>query len=195
LIFYEIVFTWFFYFYFFKTFSILFMIFKLLPGTPDRDITWAPGANLTPLIKPLLMVYAMLECADTCFFSFTWCRGKKVFSTQSMYKDIMKEEGTPHRCINWKVKLPLKIKIFLWYFNQRVILTKDNLVKRKWKGWELLFFTQKRAFGIYFLIAEWQGRCGVLLTLLLAFDRQPVWVPCLFLGWKVFVSNLETKFW
>jgi hypothetical protein len=26
------------------------------------------------------------------------------------------------------------IKVFLWYIHQGVILTKDNLVKRKWKG-------------------------------------------------------------
>jgi hypothetical protein len=30
--------------------------------------------------------------------------------------------------------LPLKIKIFLWHLNLGVILTKDNLLKRKWKG-------------------------------------------------------------
>jgi hypothetical protein len=30
--------------------------------------------------------------------------------------------------------LPLKIKIFLWFLNNGVVLTKDNLVKRRWKG-------------------------------------------------------------
>jgi len=30
--------------------------------------------------------------------------------------------------------LPLKIKIFLWYLKRGVILTKDNLIKRRWKG-------------------------------------------------------------
>jgi hypothetical protein len=43
-----------------------------------------------------------------------WCPGKRVLSTQSMYKDSMKVEGTPiYRYITWKVKLSLKIKIFL----------------------------------------------------------------------------------
>jgi hypothetical protein len=46
--------------------------------------------------------------------SFMWCPGKRVLSTQSMYKDSMKVEGTPiYRYITWKVKLSLKIKIFL----------------------------------------------------------------------------------
>jgi hypothetical protein len=30
--------------------------------------------------------------------------------------------------------VPLKIKIFLWYLRKGVVLTKDNLAKRKWKG-------------------------------------------------------------
>ncbi|WVZ81475.1 hypothetical protein U9M48_028849, partial [Paspalum notatum var. saurae] len=34
----------------------------------------------------------------------------------------------------WKLKLPLKIKIFLYYLWRGVILTKDNLVKRNWTG-------------------------------------------------------------
>ena len=34
----------------------------------------------------------------------------------------------------WKLKIPLKIKIFLWYLQQGVILTKDNLAKRNWFG-------------------------------------------------------------
>jgi hypothetical protein len=51
-----------------------------------------------------------------------------------MYKDIMRREGIPRSCFNWKVKLPLKFKIFLWYLNKGVVLTKDNLVKRNWKG-------------------------------------------------------------
>ena len=46
----------------------------------------------------------------------------------------MKDDGVPQQCITWKVKLPLKIKIFLWYLNKGVILTKDNLVKRQRKG-------------------------------------------------------------
>jgi hypothetical protein len=30
----------------------------------------------------------------------------------------------------WKLKVPLKIKIFMWYLKKEVILTKDNLVRR-----------------------------------------------------------------
>jgi hypothetical protein len=51
-----------------------------------------------------------------------------------MYVDLIRNEGIPSKCISWKLKLPLKIKVFLWYLKLGVILTKDNLVKRKWQG-------------------------------------------------------------
>jgi hypothetical protein len=34
----------------------------------------------------------------------------------------------------WKLILPLKIKIFLWYLKRGVVLTKDNLIRRNWRG-------------------------------------------------------------
>jgi hypothetical protein len=34
----------------------------------------------------------------------------------------------------WKMKIPLKNKIFAWYLCRGVILTKDNLIKRNWHG-------------------------------------------------------------
>ena len=34
----------------------------------------------------------------------------------------------------WKIKIPLKIKIFLWFLQRGVILTKDNLTRTNWKG-------------------------------------------------------------
>lgn len=46
----------------------------------------------------------------------------------------MKRDKTEGKHLFWKAKLPLKIKIFLWYLKWGVILTKDNLVKRRWKG-------------------------------------------------------------
>ncbi|WVZ64246.1 hypothetical protein U9M48_013798 [Paspalum notatum var. saurae] len=34
----------------------------------------------------------------------------------------------------WRVRVPLKVKKNLWYLKREVILTKDNLAKRNWKG-------------------------------------------------------------
>ena len=62
------------------------------------------------------------------------------FTVHSMYLHMI-NQNTPfsHKLI-WKLKIPLKIKIFLWYLQKEVILTKDNLIKRNWKG------SQKRCF-------------------------------------------------
>ena len=46
----------------------------------------------------------------------------------------------PKRFTVWKLKIPLKIKIFLWYLGKGVTLIKDNLIKRKWKGNSLCCF-------------------------------------------------------
>jgi hypothetical protein len=34
----------------------------------------------------------------------------------------------------WKLRVPLKIKIFMWYMRKEVILTKDNLARHNWGG-------------------------------------------------------------
>jgi hypothetical protein len=40
----------------------------------------------------------------------------------------------PTKCLLWKIKVPLKIKIILWYLHKGVTLTEDNLAKINWRG-------------------------------------------------------------
>jgi hypothetical protein len=56
------------------------------------------------------------------------------FSVKSMYEDLMNDHTPYLRKYLWKLKIPLKIKIFMWFLSNKVLLTKDNLVKRNWKG-------------------------------------------------------------
>jgi hypothetical protein len=42
----------------------------------------------------------------------------------------------------WKIKIPLKTKIFAWYLRRGVFLTKYNLVKWNWHG--MCFFLSSR---------------------------------------------------
>jgi hypothetical protein len=65
--------------------------------------------------------------------SFRWTASKK-FSVKDLYNDLVLRSGMPVDCWAWKAKIPLRIKIFLWYLKNGVVLTKDNLVKRQWKG-------------------------------------------------------------
>jgi hypothetical protein len=34
----------------------------------------------------------------------------------------------------WRLRIPLKIKIFMWYTKKEVVLIKDNLARRNWDG-------------------------------------------------------------
>jgi hypothetical protein len=51
-----------------------------------------------------------------------------------MYRALLGSEVILYNTIIWKLKLPLKIKVFLWYLYKGVILTKDNLARRLWQG-------------------------------------------------------------
>jgi hypothetical protein len=52
------------------------------------------------------------------------------FTIQSMYRSMINNGYVFHHKALWKLKLSLKIKIFVWYLLRRLILTKDNLAKR-----------------------------------------------------------------
>ena len=52
------------------------------------------------------------------------------FLVKSMYLDIINAGVIPSSKHVWKVKVPLKIKVFMWFVHKQVILTKDNLAKR-----------------------------------------------------------------
>jgi hypothetical protein len=57
-----------------------------------------------------------------------------LFSVKSMYNDCMNDHTPFLRKYLWKIKIPLKIKIFMWFLSNKVLLTKDNLAKRSWMG-------------------------------------------------------------
>jgi hypothetical protein len=57
-----------------------------------------------------------------------------------MYQAILDSDLMPHNIYLWKVKIHLKIKVFLWLLYREEILTKDNLVKRNWRGIEKCCF-------------------------------------------------------
>jgi hypothetical protein len=53
------------------------------------------------------------------------------FTVRSTYRVLAVPNGIPHNHIIWKLKLPLKVKVFIWYLIKGVALTKDNLEKRR----------------------------------------------------------------
>jgi hypothetical protein len=52
-----------------------------------------------------------------------------LFFVKSMYNVLLGSEAIPYNTLIWKLKLPLKIKVFLWYLYKGVILTKKQFSK------------------------------------------------------------------
>ena len=105
--------------------------------------------------------------------SFIWQIKKNgVFSTQSLYRELMKRERISENNVFWKAKLPLKIKVFLWYLKKGVILTKDNLVKRRWKGDTKCSFCGLEE-NIQHLFFDCRIARSVWNTLFITFNFQP----------------------
>ena len=52
-----------------------------------------------------------------------------IFTVKSHYLGLMHQNISNTNKKLWKFKIPLKIKIFLWYLKRGAILTKDNLAK------------------------------------------------------------------
>jgi len=52
------------------------------------------------------------------------------FTVRSFYLNSLSEHPPFRHKMIWKLKIPLKIKIFLWYLQRGVVLTKNNLAKK-----------------------------------------------------------------
>jgi hypothetical protein len=82
-----------------------------------------------------------------------------------MFSVIYDETGCPFQPKNY-FKISLKIKIFLWLIQLGVILTKDDLVKRKWKGKKnVASVIVMRQSSTYFFIVTMEKLFGGLFML------------------------------
>jgi hypothetical protein len=57
-----------------------------------------------------------------------------LFSVRSMYRALLNNNHVTYNKTLWSLKVPLKIKIFMWYLIRGVVLTKDNLLRHNWHG-------------------------------------------------------------
>jgi hypothetical protein len=75
-----------------------------------------------------LMDIQLTDRLDT----FKWYLNRNgQFLVSSMYQAFLDTNVVPNNSHLWKIKVPLKIRVFLWLLYREAILTKDNLVKRK----------------------------------------------------------------
>jgi hypothetical protein len=92
------------------------------------------------LVQRLISVQLTNE-KDTFIWGLTTSR---TFNAKSMYLDLLDDDTKYHKKYIWKIKVPLKIKVFMWFLHRKVILTKDNLVKRNWNGNESCYFCDNK---------------------------------------------------
>jgi hypothetical protein len=93
----------------------------------------------------------------------------------------------------WKLKIPLRIKIFLWYLKRGVVLTKDNLARRNWHGCKQCVFCshpetiQHLFFDCHFARFLWRA-------VQVSFNiSTPTSVEHLFNDWATSVGNRFKK--
>jgi hypothetical protein len=119
-------------------------IAEVLSG-PSPNLSWRRDLigpkliawnNLLPRIANIELAHEQDE-----FYWNLHPNGK--FSVKSHYQGLLHTDIPNINKLIWKVKAPLKIKIFMWYLRRGVILTKDNLVKRNWQGSKTCCFCHK----------------------------------------------------
>jgi hypothetical protein len=97
---------------------------------------------------------------------------------------MMQENRIIDKCLVWKLRLPLKIKIFLWYLKKGVLLTRDNLIKRKWKGESKCCFCNNNEtiqhvfFECHVAKFAWNAVFFLHLEYNLLLVFHICWVPC-----------------
>ena len=64
---------------------------------------------------------------------FSWAlTNSGIFMVRSLYLYLMSGHTVFLRKYIWKMKVPLKIRIFMWFLFREVFLMKDNLARRNW---------------------------------------------------------------
>jgi hypothetical protein len=90
-----------------------------------RDGRWESWLHL---VQRLMSIHLKDE-SDRFIWHLT---ASGVFSVKSLYADFMNDHTKYLQKYLWKLKVPLKIRIFMWFLHRKVILMKDNLLKRSW---------------------------------------------------------------
>jgi hypothetical protein len=92
-----------------------------------RNGIWENWLNL---VKSL-MVIQLTDEPD----SFSWhLTAFGIFSVKSLYAEYMNDYISYLKKYLWKLKVPLKFRIFMWFLHKKVLFTNDNLARRKWTG-------------------------------------------------------------
>ena len=98
-----------------------------------------------------LMTISLTQDEDKFVWKLTWCIG--CVTVKSLYADYMNGHTVFLKKYICKLKVLLKIRIFMWFLFNKLILTKDNLVKRRWNGYKKCAFcdTEESIYHLFFV--------------------------------------------
>jgi hypothetical protein len=106
------------------------------------------------------------------------------FTVCSLYLALI-NNGVAH--VNrqlWRLKVPLKIKIFMWYMRKEVVITKDNLGRRNWGvANNVAFVYGMSLFNTCFLSVIMRDSFGDYFKLLSASHHRIMFSICLPYGY------------
>ena len=99
-----------------------------------------------------------------------------VFIVKSTYDRLTSDDNGESYSRIWKAKFPYKIKIFIWLIEQGAILTKDNVLRRKWVGDPsssfVMIWNQQIIYFSLAILLKWPGAL-LLATLVLIIPLIP----------------------
>ena len=100
---------------------------------------WLPQILFDSWLSIVDKVYSYPFENENDVVSWKLCKDG-TFTTRSVY-DMLTSDDTGYSFKSiWKAKLPLRIKVFLWLLENKVVLTKDNLIRRNWQGDPACYF-------------------------------------------------------
>jgi hypothetical protein len=114
-----------------------------------------------------------------------------LFSMSSMYKALILDTRVRDNSVLRKMKVPLRIKIFVWYLKWGVVLTKDNLVRQNRNENKSCVFCLNPK-SIQHLFFDCHLARFIWRAVQVTFNNDiPMSVPHLFNGW---VTDLGVQF-
>lgn len=113
-----------------------------------------------------------------------WTLNKNnIYTVKSYYRHLV-ENGVkyPHNFM-WKIKMPPRVKVFMWLVLRNSILTKDNLLRRGWAG------DKKKVLSPFLKVLSSRLLWNVMSEPLIYKTYQIMVMICSMYSWKPLINK------
>jgi hypothetical protein len=111
-----------------------------------------------------------------------------------MYLNYMNDHTKYLRKYIWKMKDPLKFKIFMWFLPKKVILTRDNIAKQNWQGNKKYFYDRDESIQHLFFDCSLARIIWRLVHMAFSITPRKILQICLVISCKVLPKQNIDKF-